>query len=377
MPSKVKIITFYLPQYHAIPENDLWWGKGFTDWKNVKKSKPRYFGHYQPQIPSELGYYDLTDEKSRNSQAELAKEYGITGFCYYHYWFNGKMLLEKPFDEVLQSKKPDFQFCLCWANENWTRRWDGLDSEILMEQKYEDYNAEEHINWLSNAFKDARYIKVNGRPLFLIYNVNSIPNLKERVGQWREFTKKNGFKDIYLCTVKSIHNRLTDAEAINVGFDAVVEFIPGSSSVIPRKIMGYPRYYFYKSINILLDCFKLSKYFKKLPLTIIQDYRKFALSNINRKKSPYNVFPCVIPSWDNSARKNLSASIQNNDPELFKQWLNSSIKEVSENPDDEKIVFINAWNEWAEGCHLEPDLRNGRMFLEAVKQALEMESSSN
>ncbi len=366
---KTKIITFYLPQYYPTIENDLWWGKGFTDWRNVAKSRPRYFGHYQPQLPSDLGFYDLRNEETRIAQADLARDYGVAGFCYYHYWFNGRMLLERPFNEVLKSKKPDFPFCLCWANENWTRRWDGLETDILVEQSYSEYDSMKHIEWLAAAFKDERYIKVNGKPLFLVYNASGIPELSKRIQQWRENVKILGFDDIYLCSVKSIHNRLEDAEALANGFDAIVEFIPSSDMVIPRKLTGLPRYYLFKIFNRLIDMFGLNKIVPKLPITIIQDYNKFAEMRMN-KAPKVKTFPCVIPSWDNSARKKLSASIQNNDPELFKKWLIRSIEKVKDNLDDERIVFVNAWNEWAEGCHLEPDLRNDKMFLEALRSAL-------
>lgn len=368
--SKTKIITFYLPQYHPIAENDQWWGKGFTDWQNVAKAKPRYKGHYQPQIPSELGFYDLRNEETRIAQADLAKEYGIYGFCYYHYWFNGKMLLERPFNEVLESKKPDFPFCLCWANENWSRRWDGKDSEILMEQNYNDYKTDEHINWLINAFNDSRYIKINNKPLFLIYNATGIPGLKKIIDDWRRLADQHGLDGLYLSSVKSIHNKLSDQDAINMGFDSVVEFIPSSEFIIPRKFWGLPRYYFNKIFNILIEKTKLDKLIKTKPLTMVHDYKKFAMMNINKEKYKVKTFPCVIPSWDNSARKIVSASIQNNDPEIFGEWLADSVSRVSEYNEDEKIVFINAWNEWAEGCHLEPDLKNGRLFLNTLKKVL-------
>ncbi len=371
MNNKTKIITFYLPQYHSIPENDEWWGKDFTDWINVKKAKPRYSGHYQPHVPSELGYYDLSNEDIRIAQASLASEYGIYGFCYYHYWFNGKMLLEKPFNEVLNTQKPDFPFCLCWANENWTRRWDGLDSKILMQQNYSEYDVKEHIEWLLKAFNDPRYIKINNKPLFLIYNASGIPHLREMIKSYRDYAKINGIDDIYLCSVKSIHNKLNDAEAISSGFNAVVEFIPGTEKKIPMKLTGLPRYYLYKIINKMLSISHIDKLTGKLPITTVHDYKKFAQMNINKEEYKIKTFPCVIPSWDNSARKRVSASIQNNEPSIFKKWLASSIKKVSNYDTDEKIVFINAWNEWAEGCHLEPDMKNERKFLKAVKQTLE------
>ncbi len=370
MSFNTKIITFYLPQYHCIPENDEWWGKGFTDWVNVAKAKPRFWGHYQPHEPSELGYYDLTDENIRVKQARLAAEYGISAFCYYHYWFNGKMLLETPFNEVLRTGKPDFPFCLCWANENWTRRWDGFDSKILINQDYKSYNPEEHINWLYNAFNDNRYIKINGKPLFLVYNATAIPDLKNILSKWRTLAKSKGLPDLYICSVKSIHNKLKDKEAISLGFDALVEFIPTFETYIPRKFSGLPRYYIFQLFNKLIELFKIDKFLKKLPVTTIYDYRKYADIKMMHKPEE-KTFPCSIPNWDNSARKRISASFGNNDPEKFKDWVKNSIEKVNNNPDEEKIIFINAWNEWAEGCHLEPDKKNQRKFLEAVKKAIQ------
>ncbi|MCC6867025.1 MAG: glycoside hydrolase family 99-like domain-containing protein [Ignavibacteria bacterium] len=370
MKNKIKIITFYLPQYHPIPENDKWWGKGFTDWRNVVKSKPRYVGHYQPQLPADLGFYDLRNEETRIAQAELAKEYDINAFCYYHYWFNGKMLLEKPFNEVLKSGKPNFPFCLCWANENWSRRWDGLDSEILIKQDFDNYNLDEHISWLNKAFIDDRYIKVNNNPIFLIYNASGIPNLERFIKQFRDKLKSFDFKDVYLCSVKSIHNRLKDSEAINVGFNAVVEFIPGSEFIYPRKLFGLPKYYFYKLFNIFIEATKLDKWINTLPLTIIHDYKKLSSLYMKKTVSKVKTFPVVIPSWDNSSRKKNSASIQNNDPELFRNWLTNAVQKVQDYENDERIVFLNAWNEWAEGCHLEPDLKNGKKFLEVIKNVI-------
>ncbi|MDJ0634982.1 MAG: glycoside hydrolase family 99-like domain-containing protein [Xenococcaceae cyanobacterium MO_188.B29] len=186
MNNNIKAIAFYLPQYHPIPENDKWWGKGFTEWTSVAKAKPLFKDHYQPHLPADLGFYDLRLPEVRQAQADLAREYGIYGFCYYHYWFNGKRLLERPFNEVLESGKPDFPFCLCWANENWTRRWDGQDREILIEQKYSVVDDREHIKSLISAFKDPRYIKIDGKPLFLIYRVNSLPDPSLTQKIWRE-----------------------------------------------------------------------------------------------------------------------------------------------------------------------------------------------
>ena len=202
LKNKLRSIAFYLPQYHPIPENDEWWGKGFTEWTNVTKAKPIFRDHYQPHLPADLGYYDLRLPEVRQAQAELAKEYGIGGFCYYHYWFSGKRLLERPFNEVLASGKPDFPFCLCWANESWSRRWDGQETQVLTKQTYDGVSdTKNHIHWLIKAFKDPRYIRINDKPLFLIYRAKEIPELERMIVIWREEAEKAGLTGLYLCSV--------------------------------------------------------------------------------------------------------------------------------------------------------------------------------
>jgi lipopolysaccharide biosynthesis protein len=368
---KPRIITFYLPQYHPIPENDEWWGKGFTDWRNVVKGKPRFKGHYQPQLPSDLGFYDLRLEQTRSDQAALAKSYGISAFCYYHYWFNGKMLLEKPFDDVLASGKPDIDFCLCWANENWTRRWDGLENEILIQQDYQKYDPVKHFEWLLKAFNDKRYLRIKNKPLFIIYNVSGIPALNDKIKTWRKLAAENGFDGIYICSVKSIHNKSADPEHHNEDIDAFVDFIPNNEILKYRKLSGRPKYHLYSLLNKLIDALGLENKITKFPLTYICDYKKIAEYEINKPPDPKITFPCVIPNWDNSSRKRNSTVIQNNGPEEYTKWLNNALKKAAEFDDEEQLVFVNAWNEWAEGCHLEPDIRNGKMFLEATLKALE------
>lgn len=359
-----------MPQYHSIPENDEWWGKGFTDWKNVAKGKKRFIGHYQPHIPTELGYYDLSDDKTRIAQAELANKYGVSGFCYYHYWFNEKLLLEMPLNEVLKSGKPNFPFCLCWANENWTRRWDGLENEILIGQKYDEYSPKKHMQWLSNAFNDNRYIKINGKPLFLIYNISGIPDLSNKINSWRRIAAEMNLPGIYLCSVKSVHNKFTDKEVIDLGFDAIVDFIPGKETFYKRKVLSLPKYYSYLFINKLISALKLERLVKKLAITSVYSYGALANEKMNKLTRDIKTFECIIPNWDNSSRKRIADAIQNDNPDIYQRWLENALLKTKSNSPEEQIVFINAWNEWAEGCHLEPDLRNGKMFLEATLKAV-------
>lgn len=369
----MKILAFYLPQFHRIPENDAWWGEGFNEWINVKKAKPLFQGHYQPHIPADLGYYDLTFEETRVAQAKLAAQFGISGFCYYHYWFNGKMLLERPFNEILQSGKPDFPFCLCWANENWTKRWDGHENEVLMKQDYDEYDPLEHIQWLAKAFTDNRYIKVNGKPLFLIYRPEDIKNIEKHIKLWHKVLKDLGYPGIYICSVKNMSNKLSDIEAINLGFDAIVEFQPNMRFAYPvhLKYWNYLKYIFPRVVNKLIDKFQLNRYMQPLIVRNILSYKALAENAMRKPISGYKTFPGVMPSWDNSPRKKVNATvIQNDDEELYRKWLEDSFDKVKQYSEDEQIVFVNAWNEWAEGCHLEPDKRNGAKFLQATKDAL-------
>lgn len=366
----MKAICFYLPQFHPIPENDAWWGKGFTEWTNVAQAKPLFSGHYQPHIPADLGYYDLRLEETRIAQAELAKQYAIGGFCYYHYWFNGKMLLERPFNEVLASGKPDLPFCLCWANENWTRSWDGLERNVLVEQNYADYDPIQHADWLSNAFLDQRYIKINGRPLFLVYRADQIPNIDTVTRKWRTRAAERGLAELYLCAVKNNQYTMSDSDTIKAGFDALVEFQPN-----PKDLQGtadnLKQVTLIRRFNDLIDKFKLHSLLKKRSDCVTYDYARIVEKVTRRPKSDHKTFPCVFPGWDNTSRRRFGiTAVKNNTVSLYSKWLEDALSRVEDNAEEEQIVFINAWNEWAEGCHLEPDIRNGRSFLEATKATL-------
>jgi hypothetical protein len=364
-----KLIAFYLPQYHPIPENDRWWGEGFTDWTNVRKAKPRFSGHHQPHEPSALGYYDLRDPGVRKAQADLARAHGIHGFCYYHYWFNGTQLLETPFNEVLRSGEPDLPFCLCWANENWTRRWDGKAHQTLIAQDYSAYDPEAHLDSLAVAFRDPRYIRVGEKPLFLVYRPNHIPHLTEVVAAWRRAAARRGIPGLYLCGVREMGHRIGDEGCFAAGFDGLVDFQPNALDVaaalgrvgfgeIPVRAWG-----------LLLRT--LNRLFPGIGNHTCYDYGKVARFLAQQGYPLRRIFPCVFPSWDNSARrKNGAIVIQNDDPALFEQWLDAACRRVESYPEEERVVFVNAWNEWAEGCHLEPDWHNGLRFLEAVRACL-------
>lgn len=341
----VRLIAFYLPQYHPIPENDAWWGKGFTEWASVVKAKPLFPGHYQPRLPADLGFYDLRLPEVRQAQAELAREYGIYGFCYYHYWFNGKLLLDRPFREVLSSGEPDFPFCLCWANENWTRRWDGLDHHVLIAEQYSLQDDREHIRWLAPAFRDRRYIRIDGRPLFLIYRVSRLPDPAQTVAVWREEARRMGIGELYLCTVESLRHDRIDPRPI--GCDAAVEFQPDWLH------LGRPVH-------------------RTAEQTVVYDYGSIVDRMLQKTRPPYTRFPCVTPGWDNTPRRTREAAIlRDSTPERYERWLREVIGGFLPSRPQERLVFVNAWNEWGEGAHLEPCQRWGRGYLEATRRALD------
>lgn len=358
-----KIIAFYLPQFHPIPENDASWGKGFTEWTNVARARPLFRGHYQPHLPADLGFYDLRVAETREAQADLARHYGITGFCYYHYWFAGKRLLNRPFDEVLSSGKPDFPFCLCWANENWTRIWDGGDSQVLMEQTYSDEDDVAHMRWLGRAFSDRRYIRVGGRPLFIIYRAYTLPNIKKTTTIWREECRRLGIGEIFLCRVDTRADTLPPSE---VGLDAAVEFQPDWYELGEPLGSRRLRNFRWNDVRFLLR--------RKLlgDGTNVQSYSHLVSSMSRRPLPQYPRFPCITPSWDNSPRRRYGATVFiESSPALFRQWASSALAKLKTSTNTPPILFINAWNEWAEGNHLEPDQRYQRQYLEAIQSALE------
>jgi lipopolysaccharide biosynthesis protein len=342
----VRLLAFYLPQFHPIPENDEWWGKGFTEWTNVARARPLFPGHYQPHIPADLGFYDLRLPEVRQAQADLAREYGIYGFVYYHYWLGGKRLLELPFDEVLASGKPDFPFCLCWANEPWTRGWDGRNSQVLMAQDYSEEDDLKHIRWLVTAFRDRRYIRICDKPLILIYRASQLPDALRTTTIWREEARRMGIGELFLGRVESFPDEFTDPAQI--GFDAAVEFQPDGANLVPRLPDAI-----YSDHEVI-------------------DYPAFMERQLRKPDPPYKRFPGVTPGWDNSPRRPTGARIfAGSTPALYEKWLCAAIRKASNNSAEERLVFINAWNEWGESNHLEPDLVFGRKYLEATKRTLD------
>lgn len=365
----MKTLAFYLPQYHPVEENDTWWGQGFTEWTNVARARPRFQGHYQPHIPADTGFYDLRCPETRDLQASLAMSYGIDGFCYYHYWFHGHRVLNRPIDEVLGSGSPNFPFCFCWANESWTRSWDGKSGEVLISQEYSAEDDLEHIEWLLNVFKDKRYIKINGFPLFLIYRTDTIKNISETILKWNNKAIEEGFPGIYFCAVRSNFNNLKDEDSISNGFSAVVDFQPSVKDY--KKINNFKKVG--RHFKIITNKIFLKLYPKlNLFTTIRISYDELINNSLSRiEKCNYKIFPCIIPNWDNSPRKHNSIVIQNDSPSNYGRWLEAACKFVIKRyKPEERIIFINAWNEWGEGAHLEPDLRNGRAFLEVTKKII-------
>ncbi len=357
--TNIKSICFYLPQFHPVPENDEWWGKGFTEWRNVTKARPLFPGHYQPHQPADLGFYDLRLPEVREAQAELARQHGIHGFCYYHYWFNGRRILERPFNDVLESGKPDLPFCLCWANENWTRVWDGGERDVLLEQKYSFEDDLAHIRSLIPAFKDPRYICINGKPLFLVYRTELLPDPAKTAALWQEEAMKAGLPGLYLARVE---NFVKDVDPNSIGFDAAVEFAPDASKGGEILFRGRMATLLGK-LNLLPAVFRDNR---------VYSYSATMLGMLAKPEPGYPWFRCVSPMWDNSARRSVNANIFiGSTPALFRQWLGKIADRTRQRFEgDERIVFINAWNEWAEGCHLEPDQKWGHAYLEATRDAL-------
>lgn len=382
---KPRLIAFYLPQFHPTTYNDEWWGKGYTEWRSVATAIPLFKGHYQPHVPADLGYYDLRLPIVREQQAELAREAGIEGFCYWHYWMgDGRRLLEMPFNEVLKSGKPDYPFCLAWANHNWTNKnWTKqsplLAEKNIIEQKYsiDDYKA--HFKAVLPAFKDKRYIRVNGKPLFYVFMPEAIPDPKIFIEIWQDLALKNGLPGIFFVgkrqnlklTFGSKEGHLSFPstneaaslykEIFDMGFDAV-----NSRGNLRAEFLARNQYYFAFQ--------RLIRKYLKIQSLHRFDYKDIIPNLFVEEDKANNVFPTLIPNWDRSPRVGKDAVIyENSTPELFKKSVERSFEIVKNKPQEHQIIFIQAWNEWGEGNYLEPDMKYGHGYLDAIRNLINKE----
>jgi lipopolysaccharide biosynthesis protein len=348
----VTLIAYYLPQFHPIPENDAWWGKGFTEWTNVTKAVPRFEGHYQPRLPAELGFYDLRNKEVIARQAELAKSYGVSGFCFHYYWFDGDRLLETPLNIFLRNPDIDLKFCVNWANENWTRRWSGDDKQILKSQRYSPESDTALATSLEPLFRDPRYIRIDGRPLVLIYRPALLPNASETVARWREHFAAIG-ENPYVVMAQ-----MDDADDPRpYGLDAAAGFPP-------HRVGWTARFVPLETLDRFDPAYRGN----------VVAYEAMMEAALTHRPREFKLFPGVCPSWDNEARRpgGNGHCFVGSSPRLYEDWLAGACRTAIDRSTtrDERIVFINAWNEWGEGAYLEPDRHYGYAYLTATANAL-------
>ena len=360
---KARVWAYYLPQFHPIHENDEWWGKGFTEWTNVGKAKPMFPGHNQPNVPADLGYYDLRVPETREAQAQLAREAGVEGFIYWHYWFAGKRLMERPFNEVLASGKPDFPFALAWANETWKGFDYGSNDErnILIEQTYpgdDDYIA--HFYAVLSAFRDKRYITCEGKPIFVIFNTDNIPDMKHYIELWNDLAKQNGLKGVYFIAHRqSLYTREQiekySETMRNYGFNATNVVNKYKAGVQQLSIpMRFIRKIFHKWLKVLPEIYPYNIEVMHTELDGRED-----------------IIPTVIPCWDHTPRSGYRGVVlRGSTPERFGEAMNTAVKSIAHKPFDKRIIIIKSWNEWAEGNYIEPDLRWGTGYLDALRKEI-------
>lgn len=349
-----RLIALYLPQFHPIPENDEWWGRGFTEWTNATRASPYFRNHHQPHLPADLGFCDLRVAETREAQADLAKEHGIEAFCYYHYWFHGRQLLERPFAEVVESGRPSFPFCLCWANESWSRSWLGDDKGLLVEQTYSPEDDLRHAQWLVRAFADPRYVRVRDRALFLIWRPRNLPEPRRTTDTLREQAVRAGLLEPYLVGVDA---HCPNFDSRTIGFDDTMDFTP-QLGLLPGAFD---------------DRFSTRRLLRNLKLGVpsgnlkIYDYEE-AWRTFFAARPAFPHLPSVLVGWDNTPRRGrLGIILTNATPASFGRALEQAVDLVRDRHPEERIVFLNAWNEWAESNHLEPDARHGRGYLEVVR----------
>ena len=350
-----RLIALYLPQFHPVAENNVWWGPGFTEWTNTAKAKPLYPGHYQPHVPADLGFYDLRLADSREDQANLARDYGIEAFCYYHYWFgNGRRILERPFNEVLASGKPDFPFCLCWANETWTGIWHGAPNKVLIEQTYPgeaDHRA--HFETLLPAFADTRHIIIDGKPVFCVYKPEKIPNSQATWALWRAMAKAAGLTGLHVLGMSADPNWLPEEN----GYDGKVclPLVRARPWVSRRNPIEWLR----RELAV------------RAGLPTFHSAHTFIPELETSRSLPYEAHSCLIHDWDNTPRSGKSGVVlRHASPAQFARLLDLAIDVASRKVPERRLIFLKSWNEWAEGNHLEPDMKTGRQYLDVTRAAM-------
>ena len=369
-----RVIAFYLPQFHPIPENDEWWGPGFTEWTNVAKAKPLFRGHRQPRLPADLGFYDLRVPETRNKQAELARNAGVEAFCYWHYWWgNGRRIIERPFEEVRDSGEPDFPFCLAWANQSWTGIWHGAPKSILIEQTYpgpEDEIA--HFRWAQKAFEDPRYLKVDGKPMFLIFSPHDMPSTTAFTDHWRELAVKAGYPGLFLVALSNKYRPNVDLyhDSILEPFDAVTPLVPQDyldTTARTTQRTDFQRRW--KELNVGYKLKQFKPAILNRPTRIrYEDVVAHALEGV---PSGERFLPSVLPGWDNTPRSaHRGVVYEGETPALFRTYLQKAVDRVANNSPDHRIVFLKAWNEWAEGNYVEPDSVNGHAYLDVIRSVI-------
>jgi hypothetical protein len=364
----IKAIALYLPQFHPIPENDAWWGKGFTEWTNVAKAEPLYKNHWQPRIPADLGFYDLRIPEVRQAQADLARSYGIYGFCYWHYWFAGRRVIERPFLEMVREKKPDYPFCISWANQTWSGTWHGLaNKKILIEQTYpgaQDFTN--HFYEMLEAFQDERYIEVNGRKLVFIFRPMDMPSPELFTSTWQELAIKEGLKGIHFV---GMHME-SEWDFRRYGYEAFTETGP---LLYKFKKASLTDKIFHRLLK--LDLHEIRRRRNDLPNVV--SYKNYVNHYPDHATNSHE-YPMIYPGWDNTPRSGKDGWLfENSTPELFRELCLKSFKETGNKPLDEKIVLLKSWNEWAEGNYLEPDTVHGHEYLKAFRKALQQYQSPN
>lgn len=357
------IIAFYLPQYHPIKENNEWYGEGFTEWTNVAKAKPLFKGHYQPIIPADLGFYDLRIPEVREAQVRLAREAGVSAFCYYHYWFGGKQIMQDILEDVVRTGKPDFPFCICWANLSWYKKeWNpdtkSLREQIIMEQTYPgDSDIIAHFNYLLPFFKDKRYLRIDNKPLFFIYQVQFLPDFLHFKEMWEKLAEKNGLPGFYYLTYTTSIDEV-HSEKLNQCDGIVLSLINNAiNKGRKNRYINFIKSKFKSAFNIIQG---------KVEYSTILDY---LLDDVCKEEK---IIPVIVPNWDHTARRGRSATLfHNSTPKLFKKHVLRALNIIKDKPNSHQIIFLKSWNEWAEGNYMEPDLIHGKGYIKALKEAIE------